>query len=349
MTYHRYLPVTITLLLTLLFLSACASAPTGLPRDDETDVIVYEEPGVTPFGEIWGYLLKGSEGTLKEGMPLSDVGYFGADIDSYGTLSGVPDPAKITSFPGRVHLVVVCDSRSLTHFAIEEGSEVRKRLVADLLAATAGFDGLQIDFELVPAKDGGAFLSFLAELRAGLGDKIFTVALPARTRTLENDVYDYGKIAPLVDRILVMAYDEHWSTSKPGPVASMDWCRSVAAYSLSVIGPEKLIMGLPFYGRTWGDVNTFRAFFHSGIERIRQEQDVTEVTREQGIPTFTYEIPVTVTVYYDDDLSLSLRMEMYRSMGTASVGFWCLGQESETFWSHIELIPEEPNTPATFN
>jgi spore germination protein YaaH len=220
---------------------------------------------------------------------------------------------------------------------LEEGSAVRKRLVADLLAAAAGFDGLQIDFELVPARDGGAFLSFLAELRAGLGEKLFTAALPARLTPLKDDVYDYGKIAPLVDRILVMAYDEHWSTSEPGPIASMDWCRSVAAHSLKTIGPEKLILGLPFYGRTWGDVNTFRAFFHSGIERIRRENNITEITRENGIPTFTYEIPVTVTVYYEDDHSLSLRLEMYRSMGVSSVGFWCLGQESETIWSRIGL------------
>jgi spore germination protein YaaH len=134
-----------------------------------------------------------------------------------------------------------------------------------------------------------------------------------------------------------MAYDEHWSTSAPGPVASMNWCRSVAAYSLEAVGPEKLIMGIPFYGRTWGNSNTFRAFYRSGIERIKKENNVTEVRRENGIPTFTYEIPMTVTVYYDDDYSLSVRMEMYRTMGVKSVGFWTLGQESATVWDLLAL------------
>ena len=293
---------------------------------------------VSSFDEIWAYLLSGEEQTLKAWYPLSDIGYFGAEVNTYGQLVTVPNRRRISGFSGRVHLVVCCNSAALTHFVLEPGSAVRKRLVADLLKAVRPFDGLQIDFESVPARDGAAFRSFLAELREGLEDsKMFTIALRARTRALSNDVYDYRLIAPLVDRILIMAYDEHWSAGAPGPVASMAWCRSVAAYGLSTIPPEKLIMGVPFYGRTWGSENTFRAFFHSGIERIKRENQVTEVRRESGIPTFTYEIPLTVTVYYEDEYSLSRRIEMYRTMGVKSIGFWCLGQETPAIWNLLNL------------
>jgi spore germination protein YaaH len=98
-------------------------------------------------------------------------------------------------------------------------------------------------------------------------------------------------------------------------------------------------MGLPFYGRAWGNTNPSRAYFFSGIERIRRENRVGEISRENGIPTFSYEIPVTVNVFYEDDFSLSVRMEMYRSMGVKSIGFWCLGQESPTVWNILELQP----------
>ncbi|AEF82526.1 glycosyl hydrolase family 18 protein [Leadbettera azotonutricia] len=292
---------------------------------------------VSSFGEIWAYLLSGREQTLKQDFPLSDVGYFGAELDSYGQLINVPKPGNVSFYKGRLHLVVACNGRALTHFALAEGSRERKALIADLLEAANDFSGLQIDFENVPPKDGEAFLSFLRELRSGLGGKIFTVALPARTRQLKDDVYDYEKIKPLVDRILVMAYDEHWSTSAPGPIASMNWCQRVAFYSLEAIGREKLIMGLPFYGRTWGDINPNRAFLYSGIERIKGEQNVSEIQRENGIPNFKYEVPLSVTVYYEDDYSLSARLEMYRRMGVASVGFWCLGQETPAIWPILKL------------
>ena len=292
---------------------------------------------VSSFTEIWAYLVAEREHGLKPEFPVSDLVYFGADIDSYGKLIDIPDYRKISSFRGRRHFVAACGGRALTHFVLAEGSAERKALVRDLLEAARPYDGLQIDFENVPSRDGEVFLSFLRELRAGQGDKMFSIALPARTRTLKDDVYDYAKIKPLVDRILVMAYDEHWSTSEPGPIASMGWCRRVAAYAMETIGPEKLIMGLPFYGRSWGNISPNRAYIYSGIEDLKGGNNITEVQRENGIPNFKFQTQLSMTVYYEDEYSLSTRLDMYKRLGVASAGFWRLGQETPAFWPFIEL------------
>jgi spore germination protein YaaH len=299
---------------------------------------------VSAFREIWGYVIDGRERSYKSEFPLSDIGYFGAEVNIYGELEGVPKTPRIAGFSGRVHLVVACNGQALSHFALMEGTAVRARLVSSILAASRPFDGLQIDFENVPRRDGESYRSFLRDLRRGLGpEKWFTVALSARMRTIENDVYDYQKIQSIADRILVMAYDEHWSGSAPGPVASMDWCGQVAAYALRVIGPEKLIMGLPFYGRSWGDWNPNQAYIYPTVQRIKEEQRITAVRRVQGmIPTFTYQAPVTATVYYEDDYSLSARMEQYRALGVRAVGFWRVGQESPTIWKRMKLSQTEP-------
>ncbi|GHT69440.1 glycoside hydrolase [Spirochaetia bacterium] len=311
------------------------------PLGEEDEWMEFPSPSedlpVSSFGEIWGYLLAGRERDLIAGMPISDIGYFGATINYYGKLVDIPNPRNISRFNGRVHLVVTSNGNALTHFVLLPGSKERRELIADLLAATRNFDGLQIDFENVPIQDGPAFLSFLAELRAGLKDKMFTIALPARTKTTSDNWYHYAAIKPLVDRILLMAYDEHWSGSKAGPIASMAWCKNVATYALQVIGREKLIMGLPFYGRAWGNTTTSTAYVYSSIERIRNENNVTEIRRENGIPTFDYQVPVSVKVYYEDDYSLAVRMDLYRTMGVNSVGFWRLGQETQAVWSLLKL------------
>jgi spore germination protein YaaH len=318
----------------------------NLSEDDFGGSFELPSPGeplpVSSFPEIWGYLLAGRETAFSGGLPISDIGYFGAEIDTYGRLTDVPNPRHIPDFSGRVHMVVACNSRALAHFILMEGSAERKALIADLIAGTKNFDGLQIDFELIPQRDAAAFLSFLAELRNGLTDKIFTIALPARIRPVNNDVFDYRKIKPLVDRILVMAYDEHWSTSAPGPIASLAWCKSVAEYALEVIGREKLIMGIPFYGRAWGSVNPARAYLYSGIEDILNENNITEIRREDGIPTFDYEVPVAVKVYYEDGYSLSARMELYKALGVGAVGFWRLGQETPAVWNILRLEEKSP-------
>ena len=304
-----------------------------------TNITTKAELPVTEFKEIWAYVVAERESALARGLPLTDIGYFGAEIDSYGSLTDVPRRRNL-SFSGRVHLVVACSSRSLTHFILIPGSSERKALIAELLDASRNYDGLQIDFEYIPARDGDAFLSFLRDLRAGLPhDKMFTIALPSRTRKIDNDVYDYEKIKPHVDRILVMAYDEHWSGSRPGSVASLDWCRRVADYSLRAIGPEKLIMGLPFYGRAWGDYSPSRALIYTTTESIIEDNNVTEIGYENGIPTFVYNKNVSIKVYYEDEYSLTARMQMYKSMNVRSVGFWRLGQETSEIWKYLVIAP----------
>ena len=291
----------------------------------------------TSFEEIWVYVVAGREAALTPGLPLTDIGYFGAEIDSYGKLTDVPRRRNL-NFSGRVHLVVSCNGRALSYFTLLPGSPQRRELIADLLEASRDYDGLQINFENIPQRSADAYFTFLQELRAGLPrNKMLTVALAARTRKLETDVYDYERILPVVDRILVMAYDEHWSGSRPGSVASIEWCRRVAEYSIRTIGRQKLIMGIPFYGRAWGDYAPSRALVYTTTERIIDENNVNRITYENGIPTFTYNRNVSVRVYYEDVQSLTSRMQMYKNMNVRSIGFWRLGQETTDIWNYLSI------------
>ena len=180
------------------------------------------------FSETWGYVSAGREDEYNSNLPITDVCYFSAEINCYGELTSVPIRSKLKTGKARCHLVVVCDSRSLTHFVINPDYGVRKNLLKQIVKAAAPYDGVQIDFELVPTRDRKHFLTFIADLRYMLGQaKWFSVCVPARFKKLTDDVYPYAEIASYCDRVFVMAYDEHWSSSAPGPVASIEWCRKV--------------------------------------------------------------------------------------------------------------------------
>ena len=47
------------------------------------------------------------------------------------------------------------------------------------------------------------------------------MCVPARNKTLDDDMFDYAELSKIADRIFIMAYDQHWSTSKAGPVAAL--------------------------------------------------------------------------------------------------------------------------------
>jgi len=289
------------------------------------------------FPEIWAYLMNGEEQYLSADYPISDLGYFGAGINSLGKLTGVPDAKKIAFFKGRKHLVIAeTGNNALVHFALDPQFALRDVLIQDIAAAATPFDGVQIDFESVLAADKENFISFLYLLKGAIGSKTLSVALPARWRAVP-DSFDYIRVAAIADRIIVMAYDEHWSGSVPGAIASMDWCRTVSAYALSTIGSAKLVMGMPFYGRAWSDVNPAKAYKHSSIAKLVNDKNISSLTRDGEIPSFSYQETVNVQVFYEDGFSILTRMKMYKDEAVNGVSFWRLGQEDPEVWKYLAL------------
>ena len=290
------------------------------------------------FAEVWAYLLSGEELALDESMPITDIGYFGAGLNSFGELVGVPDRAKLARWNGRVHLVIAeVSNPALSHFSLNPEYGIRDGLIRAIADAAKDFDGVQIDFETVASPDREQYLSFLKAIKASIGDKILSVALPARTKKIKNDIYDYKTISRIADRIIVMAYDEHWSGSAAGPIASIDWCARVAAWARSKIGKDKLVMGLPFYGRAWGDVNPSKAYRFSTLSNLMNDKSITDVKRSGDIPWFEYEETVRVKVYYEDFHSIFTRSRMYRDAKVQNIAFWRLGQEDPGVWNVLRI------------
>lgn len=305
-----------------------------------------QKPAGSPveFQESWGYVTMSRSDEYNEDLPITDVCFFAADFNCYGELIDIPKRSKL-KLPenARSHMVAICDSKSLTHFVLDPSIPVRNQAIKDLVKAAKDFDGLQLDFELVPAKDGPNFMKFCVDLKSALektygkDNKMYTICVPARMRLLTDDIYPYAELAKIFDRIFVMAYDEHWSTSKPGPIASMDWCEKIVDYAASTVPPEKLIMGIPFYGRTWAKDTVAGAWYFSGANRIMTENRVKEVKYENDIPTFDYTALVQIKGYFNDAYSAVQLCRLYESKNVSNIGFWRIGQEDPDFWEWLVL------------
>lgn len=288
------------------------------------------------FDELWGYVMMSRLKDYDDTTPLTDVGLFAAEINSYGELVSIPNRSALgENFKGRVHLVTICESTSLSHFCIDPKYGHRDQIVKGLLEAVEEFDGLQVDWELIPARDADNFYSFLKELKKGLGKKPLTVCVPARTKTLETDVYSYEKVGKIADRIMIMAYDEHWTGGPAGSIASMDWCERIADYAKTIWPENKYIFGLPFYGRIWGKPAVKGAFAFNGMNRLAHENNVTKIERERGVPHYKYTVTVDVEGWYEDAHSNVERARMYKDKGYKCIAFWRMGQEDVAVWDWI--------------
>jgi spore germination protein YaaH len=126
----------------------------------------------------------------------------------------------------------------------------------DTIVTQGGYDGITIDFEGINATDKDNLTAFMSRLyeRFHPKGKLVVIAVAAKTKEITTGwaaAYDYVALNEVVDYLLIMAYDYHWSTSAPGPIAPMDRLVATANYTLARVPAKKVIWGAGVYGYDW--------------------------------------------------------------------------------------------------
>lgn len=296
------------------------------------------------FPEVWAYLMKGEEKHFPAVSPITDVACFDAKVDADGNLSGghLAPPTLPGANPGtRYHLVVTIPwNPTLAHIYLDPKLPFRSRIIASIVERSKPYDGIQIDFESISAKDGTAYLNFLAAVKKALPkDKLFSVAVMARWQGHKdknpNDAFDYPFIGMIADRVVIMAYDEHYRSGSHGAIASLPWCKEIFTYAVKHIPSNKLVMGIPLYGRSWQTPTLAKAYKNREvIDEIRKRNIRPANDRNVG-GSYSFEETVKVNVHFETFQSLDAKMELYGMRSIRGVAFWRASQEPEGFWRHI--------------
>jgi len=159
--------------------------------------------------------------------------------------SGPQSMAIVTTFVGsRFHPEVI---RALAN---DDAALARAAHAIAEQAAAGGYRGLVLDFEGHTARDRNV----LAKVVRAIGDSArardlgpVAVAVPAA----DTSGYPARALLPGADLVLVMLYDEHWTGSPPGPIASPDWARRQLGVRVAEVGADRLVVSLPLFGYVW--------------------------------------------------------------------------------------------------
>jgi spore germination protein len=118
------------------------------------------------------------------------------------------------------------------------------------------YDGFDLDLEGVDPADRDALTAFVASAGDALhaNGKLLTLAIPPKERDVTvgwAGAYDYAALGAPADLVTIMAYEYRGPFSGPGSVAPFDWVQRVTRFATSQIPPDKVLLGLAFYGYDW--------------------------------------------------------------------------------------------------
>jgi spore germination protein len=210
------------------------------------------------------------------------------------------------------------------------------------LVTAKGYDGIDVDYENMAATDRDRYTAFIGQLATALhaGGKTLTVAVHPKTSEPGTwsgpQAHDYAGLGRSVDRLRVMAYDYHWSTSGPGPVAPLGWVNDVARFAASQVPPQKVQLGMALYGYDWVGTAGEGVTYDVITARMRQHGATRQWSVNDAAPSFTYTANRKQhTVWYEDAQSIAAKLPIVDRLGLAGAVFWRLGGEDPNVWRQV--------------
>lgn len=226
--------------------------------------------------------------------------------------------------------------------------EGQSRLIDNILAnvQNKNYSGVDIDFEFVLPEDKEGFISFLTALKAKLEPNgyIMTVALAPKTSGeqagLLYQAHDYPRIGAIADKVLLMTYEWGYTFSAPMATAPLNSVRRVLSYGVSVINPDKILMGMPNYAYDWPlpyVKGTTKAETISNVEAINRgvRYGVTIQFDEASQAPFYYYTAsdgVEHAVWFDDARSMNAKYRLIPEFNLNGAGIWQIMNFFPAMW-----------------
>ncbi|MEH3046204.1 MAG: glycosyltransferase [Sphingomonas adhaesiva] len=260
---------------------------------------------------------------------------FVADSDDYlrgvlaragkrpGVLPMVQNAAADGTWDGAGTGALLADARARARFAGQIEALVTREKGA----------GVLLDLESLPASAHGNYRMFLRELRARFGAKgwIVTLAVP-----VADPDWDLAAYAAAADRVVLMAYDEHWMGGAAGPIASQPWFARVVDAAVRQAGADKAIVAIGSYAYDWAGRKTTPLGIADAWALATRAGVVPTFDAASGNSHFAYAADgQDHQVWLLDAMSAANQMAVIRRTGAAGVALWRLGSEDPHVWNAL--------------
>lgn len=300
---------------------------------------------------------------------LSDLCFFGYEVDpntgnAVSTHGWSTNNAVTTALNNgvKVHLCVTLFSNHATFFG---STSAQNTLITNLVNAiqSRGAHGINIDFEGVPASQSANLTNFMINLSNALHAANPNYQLSMCLYAVDwSNVFDEPVLSQYVDFFTIMGYDYYWTgSSQAGPndplygfTDSYDrsLSRTVTYYRNAGIPANKLVLGLPYYGREWETVSNSIPSNTTGNNVYSRTYKVVK-NNTSGFYTaanaqYNQRSQTTVYVFQNsgtwrqcwitEGYGMRRRFDLVNQRNLKGIGIWALGYDDgyTDFWDAIE-------------
>ncbi|WP_274364382.1 LysM peptidoglycan-binding domain-containing protein [Paenibacillus thermotolerans] len=236
--------------------------------------------------------------------------------------------------------------------------DLQNTLITNVLATirSKNYGGLNIDFEYVYPEDRenyNAFLRRVVERLRPEGLLVSTAVAPkirADQPGLLYEAHDYAAHGEIVDFVVLMTYEWGWAGGRPWAIAPINEVRRVLDYAVTAIPRNKIMMGVPLYGRDWKI-----PWVQGTFARTVSPQEAVGLAVRYGVPIqyhetyqspffrYTDETGQQHEVWFEDARSAQAKFDTAKAYGLRGVSYWVLGSPFPQNW-HVQqsnIIPRK--------
>ncbi len=213
-------------------------------------------------------------------------------------------------------------------------------------AERSHLDGINLDIENVAVKDRSAFTVLINDFSKTLKLDQITLSIDLQPEMFggQNSYLSFNKLIGMYcDYIVLMGYDEHWSTDPyPGPVTSLQWLRkNIEQLIQTDIPAQKLVLGLPSYTRIWqvgvdGKSLGSQALSSAYASNLLKTHHPEEWQPANATYYFSYsEQNKNYEAWLTDDRSIKAFLNLSNQYHLAGFGFWNLDMMPSNEWNTL--------------
>lgn len=234
---------------------------------------------------------------------------------------------------------------------------LQRRVISNMaaIAKQENLLGFQLDLENIDPNDENLYTRFVRDAAREMHreGRLLSVAVVPRFRDSRPNqwsaAYDYPALAQSADFLTLMAYNNSGRNGPPGPVAGYGWVEKALEYAVRRVPPDKLLLGIPLYGREWirnGNGYQARTMPYQETKAVLERLSIRPQWDErQRSPWFEYQTNSTVCkVWYEDARSFSEKLRLVERFRLRGFAAWRLGVEDPRVWSIVATMRE--NRPA---